>query len=650
MLLSNRYQIIRALGEGGFGKTFLGEDTQLPSKPQCVVKELKPLQEIDFEEVLKRFEQEAAILDKLGQQHPQIPQLFAYFADNGKFYLVQEYVEGETLASRIAKGGALSEMDVYRLLCQTLPILSYIHQEGVIHRDIKPDNIILRASDGMPILIDFGAVKERLGQVGAAINPTTASRTISIGTLGFMSTEQGLGRPVFSSDIFSLGMTAIYALTAKGPQSLPTNPGSGLLEWKNPGTPLNISPRFAEILDRAIQPFSNDRYASADDMLTALQAMNQTQPGQTTRPTPTVDINQPTIAPTTLSIPYPNSPAGATNPAAGNPEIAETTYSSGRSPQPPNPAVPPASSTPAQPALGGYVPGQAYTPGQVYTPGQAYTTGQSAPNNPQVPSPGQPVSQPAAPVPSPSAPPSGAPYGSGVSNVNASSVPVPTPQKSSTFPWLIGCIGAPLALVGLLVVVLISIGLSVSDDDNPTGGDPGPTTINTPRPTLSPPSTNTTPPPTSPPSFSGGPTAPNFSATLATCGSDYCDVDVFPGFTPNPTYATGAVGGERNAIDATGVNNSETGKCLGFIDSTPDHYVNLSQPMDYLAIGVNSTEDTSIIIIEPDGNPLCHSGADPFIEGPFPKTGAYSIYIGNLAEIGVGPRYRIYVTTDDPNG
>ena len=166
MLLSNRYEISQELGEGGFGKTYLAIDTQLPRRPQCVVKELKPIEDIDFEEVLKRFEHEAAILDKLGQQHPQIPQLFAYFADGGKFYLVQEYIEGQTLATRIAKGGALSEMEVYRLLCQILPVLSYIHQEGAIHRDIKPDNIILRASNGLPVLIDFGAVKEQLGQVG----------------------------------------------------------------------------------------------------------------------------------------------------------------------------------------------------------------------------------------------------------------------------------------------------------------------------------------------------------------------------------------------------------------------------------------------------------------------------------------------------
>ncbi|MGK7913656.1 MAG: protein kinase [Synechococcus sp.] len=634
MLLSNRYQIIRALGEGGFGKTFLGEDTQLPSKPQCVVKELKPLQEIDFEEVLKRFEQEAAILDKLGQQHPQIPQLFAYFADNGKFYLVQEYVEGETLATRIATGGALSEMDVYRLLCQTLPILSYIHQEGVIHRDIKPDNIILRASDGMPVLIDFGAVKERLGQVGAVNDPTTASRTISIGTLGFMSTEQGLGRPVFSSDIFSLGMTAIYALTAKGPQSLPTHPGSGLLEWKSPGTPLNISPRFAEILDRAIQPFANDRYSSADEMLAALQAMNQTQPGQTTRPTPTINVSQPGIAPTTLSDSSPN------HPATGNPAIAETTYSSGRSPLSPTP------SAPVQPTSGGYVPGQSYNPGQPYNPGQAYAVnqpsapGQASVSNPSVPNPqsvpsGQPIGQPSVP----SAP---------AASSNVSAVPIPTSQeKGSGFPWLLGCIGAPLALIGLLAVVLVGIGLTVGSDDDEPISDPGSNLTNTPQPTFSPPGNS----PTSPPNLalSGGPTAPEYSASLTTCGSDYCDVDVFAGFSPDPTFATGAVGGVRNATEATGVTNSDTGKCIGFVDNTPDHYVNISQPMDYLAIGVNSTADTSIIIIEPDGNPLCHSGFDPFIEGPFPKTGAYSVYIGNMAEAGVGPRYRLYVTTFDPD-
>ena len=537
MLLSNRYEINQELSEGGFGKTYLAIDTQLPRKPKCVVKELKPLKEIDFEEVLKRFEHEAEILDKLGQQHPQIPQLFAYFADGGKFYLVQEFIEGQTLATRIAKGGALSEMDVYRLLCQILPVLSYIHQEGVIHRDIKPDNIILRASDGVPVLIDFGAVKEKLGQVGATADPTSASRTISIGTLGFMSTEQGLGRPVFSSDLFSLGMTAIYALTARGPQSLPTNPSSGLLEWKNPGTPLNISSPFAAILDRAIQPFANQRYSSANEMLAELEAINRTQP------TPTIDINRNTIPPTRLSN---NSPTPIVPPAS-DPAIAETTYS---------PGVPQG------------VIGSSPSTGSMSDTGQPASTGQ------------QPVA------------PGNVPY-RGSPQHNSS---VPEEPKHSKFPWVpIGVIGTPI------VLILASIGFVDWDE-----------IFNSNPPDSPPPS----PPPT--PNFVSSTSDVVIDCSRTGGGGDYCDFTLAPGFESDPAIGTGVSGGEEFTDDC------------GFIDTTPDHIVTVTEEFSHLVARVESPGDVTLLIDGPDGR-YCSDDAEgvlPSIYGPWPA-GTYEVWIGD---------------------
>ncbi|HEX9960244.1 MAG TPA: serine/threonine-protein kinase, partial [Pyrinomonadaceae bacterium] len=159
--ISNRYRILQNLGEGGFGQTFLAEDLHLPTKPRCVVKHLKP-QAADEESVKlarRLFEQEAEVLYRLGN-HPQIPAILAHFEEAGEFYLVQELIDGETLAQEFAKGKKYGEAQAVDLMRQVLETLSFVHQQNVIHRDIKPSNLIRRASDGKIFLIDFGAVKQ----------------------------------------------------------------------------------------------------------------------------------------------------------------------------------------------------------------------------------------------------------------------------------------------------------------------------------------------------------------------------------------------------------------------------------------------------------------------------------------------------------
>lgn len=217
-LLNNRYRVIQVLASGGFGETFLAEDTQMPSKRKCVIKQLKPLENNDqiYKLVQERFQREAALLEKLGDSKNQIPQLYAYFTYDDQFYLIQEYIKGETLAKKKKKEGILSENSVKEILINILPVLEYIHSKRIVHRDIKPDNIIIRSSDRQPVLIDFGAVKETMQTVIAVSENSTKS--IVIGTPGFMPSEQSAGRPVYSSDLYSLGLTAIYLLTGKIPQ------------------------------------------------------------------------------------------------------------------------------------------------------------------------------------------------------------------------------------------------------------------------------------------------------------------------------------------------------------------------------------------------------------------------------------------------
>jgi serine/threonine-protein kinase len=285
MLLNNRYRIIKTLGSGGFGETYLAEDTQMPSQRRCVIKQLKPIQNNTqiYQLVQERFQREAAILEELGSISDQIPSLYAYFQFNDQFYLVQELIEGDTVTEKIQQHGILTENAVRKILLSLLLVLEYVHSKRIIHRDIKPDNIILRHHDGKPVLIDFGAVRESMGTVvNSQGNPTSS---IVIGTPGFMPSEQASGRPVYSSDLYSLGLTAIYLLTGKIPQELPTEPNLGNILWRHFAPHLNVN--FGDILDKAIAYHPKERFTSARDMLTALQTIsNPVAPAFV--PTPTV--------------------------------------------------------------------------------------------------------------------------------------------------------------------------------------------------------------------------------------------------------------------------------------------------------------------------------------------------------------------------
>jgi serine/threonine protein kinase, bacterial len=272
-LLDNRYRVLQVLGGGGFGETFLAEDTKMPSNRQCVIKQLKPIANDPkmYKLLQDRFQREAAILEELGEMHPHIPKLYASFTEDSKFYLVQEWIDGQTLTAKLKSEGKLDETNVKKLIAGILQILDYVHGKGIIHRDIKPDNIILRSSDRHPVLIDFGAVKET---VSTTQDPKQVVSSIIIGTPGFMASEQAAGRPFFASDIYSLALTAIYLLTGKLPQELGTNPQTGEILWHE-YVP-HLSPNFRATIDRAIQFHPRDRFGSAKEMLSALQSNDPT--------------------------------------------------------------------------------------------------------------------------------------------------------------------------------------------------------------------------------------------------------------------------------------------------------------------------------------------------------------------------------------
>ncbi|MDZ8222469.1 protein kinase domain-containing protein [Nostoc sp. ChiVER01] len=295
-LLNDRYQVIRTLGAGGFGETYLAEDTYMPSKRRCVVKQLRPIHNNPqiYQLVQERFQREAAILEELGGTNDQIPALYAYFSSGGQFYLVQEWIEGDTLTGKVQTQGLFSEAAIQQLLINLLPVLDYVHSKHIVHRDIKPDNIIVRHRDGKPVLIDFGAIRESMGTVvNSQGNPTSS---IVIGTPGYMPSEQAAGRPVYSSDLYSLGMTVIYLLTGKQAQQLETDSQTGEIVWRQYAS--HVSPIMAGVIDKAIAYHPRDRYPTARAMLDTLQSIaNPIPPTQPLLTQPIVSAPPPQTVP-----------------------------------------------------------------------------------------------------------------------------------------------------------------------------------------------------------------------------------------------------------------------------------------------------------------------------------------------------------------
>jgi serine/threonine protein kinase len=272
----NLYPIIKKIGAGGFGTTYLATNTLLPTRPTCVVKKLIPSSnDPRLQQLLQdRFKQEAITLENLSRgSNGKIPTLYHYFVEQGEFCLVQEYIDGQTLTEKIHIQGRFTETQVRQILNDLLATLSYVHQKGIIHRDIKPDNIMVRYSDDKPVLIDFGAVKEIMSTVMSGSENT--GRSIVIGTPGFMPVEQMSGRPMFASDIYALGMTAIYLLTGRMPQEIETDPETGNIKWQVYAP--TVSPQLLGVLNKSIQPVPNYRYNNAQSMLQDLNGSATTQ-------------------------------------------------------------------------------------------------------------------------------------------------------------------------------------------------------------------------------------------------------------------------------------------------------------------------------------------------------------------------------------
>ncbi|MBD2485304.1 serine/threonine-protein kinase [Planktothrix sp. FACHB-1365] len=285
-LLDRRFRMIKFLGQGGFGRTYLAEDTKKLNK-KCVVKQLVVNNQgtAGLQKVLELFEREAEKLEQLGD-HQQIPRLVAYFSENNQLYLAQEYIEGETLNTILAQQGVWTEAQVKQLLESLLPVLTFIHQNKVIHRDLKPDNI-MRRRNGEYVLIDFGVAKDLAATV---VHTQVGTR---VGTFGYAAPEQlQNGEAYPASDLYSLGATCFCLLSKVEPFQLFTKYGySWITRWQQ-YVSQPLSPELKKVLNKLLQEQIQYRYSSAHKVL------------QDLRPTPT---------PTVRAIPNPTPPPPAQN-------------------------------------------------------------------------------------------------------------------------------------------------------------------------------------------------------------------------------------------------------------------------------------------------------------------------------------------------
>ncbi|MGA9379210.1 MAG: serine/threonine-protein kinase [Phormidium sp.] len=271
-LLDNRYQVVQVLSAGAFGRTYIAEDTLLPCSPKRIIRHLKP--SANYAHLLvfiqQLFGNESKSLETLGQ-HDQIPELLAFFADDQGFYLVQELFAGQLLSNLVTSNQNRSkywtETQVIQLLREVLHILDFIHTQGIIHCDIKPNNLIKRAENGKICLLDFGAVQPIYRP---ETNPNQKQINFNIQPAGYIPAEQLAYQPRPNSDIYALGMIAIQALTGIHPTQLKIDPDSQEISWQHLAY---VSDELASILNKMVCYSYQERYQTAAEVLQTLDKL-----------------------------------------------------------------------------------------------------------------------------------------------------------------------------------------------------------------------------------------------------------------------------------------------------------------------------------------------------------------------------------------
>ncbi|MGB3237922.1 MAG: serine/threonine-protein kinase [Geitlerinemataceae cyanobacterium] len=265
-MLDDRYEVIRCLGGGGFGRTYLAKDRHRFDE-FCVLKEFAPQaqEESALEKATELFQREAGVLYRL--KHPQVPEFRAFLtvtvAGKKSLFLVEQYIDGETYSQRLHQGWRLSEAEAIRFLLDLLPTLEYLHDRGVIHRDISPDNLICDRTTGKPIPIDFGSVKQ---VAQTATQPQGLSSATQIQKPGYTPPEQMQGNAFPSSDLYALAVTVLVLMTGKSPLDFYAK-NQQTWQWRQF---VRLQTPLEAIFDRLLATRPVDRYATAREVLQAL--------------------------------------------------------------------------------------------------------------------------------------------------------------------------------------------------------------------------------------------------------------------------------------------------------------------------------------------------------------------------------------------
>lgn len=279
--INNRYEIQQVLGQGSFGRTYLAFDNQRFGD-RCVLKEFLPSSRAEYviNKSRELFEREARVLYQIN--HPQIPKFLAWFTEQDRLFLVQEYINGQTysqiLQERSQQNQVFSETEVIQWLKDLLLVLDYLHGINIIHRDISPENVMLSADQSKPMLIDFGLVKETINQIWSADpdSPQDYAQASMIGKFGYAPPEQiRMGQCYPSSDLYALAVSAVVLLTGKKPKFLINQ--SLEWQWHNYA---NVNDRLGQTLDKMLAEKPQDRYQSAQEIFAQLQL--PTPPNKTT--------------------------------------------------------------------------------------------------------------------------------------------------------------------------------------------------------------------------------------------------------------------------------------------------------------------------------------------------------------------------------
>ena len=262
-LLYDRYSVLHIERTNSFNKVFFVLDTYQSPPRSCVIKIFQPI--VDKFQIIqwidREFQREANRLKQISLSNIHLPEIYTYSNNSHNYYLVRELIEGKTLQEEVEARGRFSIEEAKDILTKLLSVLSYIHQQGVIHQNIKPKNIILRQEDRVPMLINFGSIKQIVATYGFYGDKQIFSGS---NIYGYAPSEQALGRSVPATDLYSLGLTAIYLLTGENPVDLPTESNSS--HFKIPSSIANLDLNLAKVLERAISPNIGARYSSASEM------------------------------------------------------------------------------------------------------------------------------------------------------------------------------------------------------------------------------------------------------------------------------------------------------------------------------------------------------------------------------------------------